>query len=341
LSAGPGARRRPLREGGGYTFGAVVPDETLSVDLHAHPALIPGLASTSIAGHARAIELGKVGALFLAAVGDLPVIALRPGGGLHAFREPQPGELFDATWHQLDVLTGYGRQLGLQPVLSGADLGEVAAGRARGSILAVEGCDFLEGRLDRVQAAHDRGVRSLQLVHYRVNELGDIQTEEPVHKGLTPFGREVVREMNRLRMVIDLAHAPFDVVKDAVDVSDQPMLISHTAIQTSADFPRYVSVEHARLVTSRGGLIGAWPFSLPPAGFDTFIEQIARLVDAVGIEHVAIGTDMDGTGPFGLFKDYADWPTIPAALLARGFSRDDAAKVMGGNARRILEAVTG
>lgn len=316
-------------------------EDTLSVDLHAHPALIPGLASTSIAGHGRAIESGKVGALFLAAVGELPVLALRPSGGVYATRQPQPGELFASTWSQLDLLTGYGRQLGLRPVLRGSDLGEVATAHARGSILAVEGCDFLEGRLDRVQAAYDRGVRSLQIVHYRVNELGDIQTERPVHNGLTPFGRDVVREMNRLRMVVDLAHATFDVVKGAVDASDQPMIVSHTDIQDSTGFTRFVSVEHARLVASHGGLIGAWPFSLRPGGFGTFIKHIARLVDAVGVEHVGIGTDMDGIGPSALFTDYAEWPSIPTALLARGLARGEVAKIMGGNARRVLEAVIG
>jgi membrane dipeptidase len=317
------------------------PDAGFSVDLHSHPALIPALASTTVDGHGKAIESGKVGALLLAAVGDLPVLGLRDTGGIYAVREPEPGELFASTWQQLDFLAGSEPALGLCPVLTAGDLSKVAAGPRRGGLLAVEGCDFLEGRLERVQAAWDRGVRSLQLVHYRINELGDIQTEPSRHGGLTPFGREVVREMNRLRMVIDLAHAPFDVVKGAVDVSDQPVMISHTAIQDASGFPRFVSPEHARLVTRHGGLIGAWPFSLTAPGFAAFVEHIARLVDAVGVEHVAIGTDMDGTGPFGLFKDYAEWPTIPAALLARGFGQEDVGRIMGGNARRLLEKVLG
>ncbi|HET8576113.1 MAG TPA: membrane dipeptidase [Methylomirabilota bacterium] len=316
-------------------------DDAFSVDLHSHPALIPALASTTVDGHAKAIASGKVGAIVLAAVGDLPVLGLRETGGIYAAREPEPGELLASTWQQLDFLAGSEPALGLRPVLRAGDLAEAAAAKSRSGILAVEGCDFLEGRLERVQAAYDRSVRSLQLVHYRINELGDIQTEPPRHGGLTPFGREVVREMNRLRMLIDLAHAPFDVVKGAVDASDQPLTISHSAIQDATGFPRFVSFEHARLVTSHGGLIGAWPFSLTDPSFETFIEHIARLVDAVGVEHVAIGTDMDGTGPFGLFRNYAEWPTIPAALLARGFAPDDVAKIMGGNARRLLEAVLG
>src|SRR5260370_41840880 len=70
-------------------------------------------------------------------------------------------------------------------------------------LLAVEGCDFLDGRIDRIQEAYNRGIRSLQLVHYRVNELGDIQTETPAHRRLTAFGRAAGRELNPLGIAAD------------------------------------------------------------------------------------------------------------------------------------------
>jgi membrane dipeptidase len=208
--------------------------------------------------------------------------------------------------------------------------------------MAVEGGDFLEGRLENVQKAYDRGVRSIQLVHYRINELGDIQTEPAFHKGLTPFGRDVIREMNRLDMLIDLAHAPYPVVTAAVDASQRPMLVSHTNIQDYTGYARFVSREHARLVAGGGGVLGAWPISIRPAGFSTFIDHIKRMVDTVGVDHVAIGTDMAGVNPRSvLFTDWAEWPSIPAALLDRGFARPDVAKIMGGNMRRLLEATLG
>jgi membrane dipeptidase len=133
-----------------------------------------------------------LGGAFLAAVGDGPTLAIRPNGAPYAAREPTPGELSRSCARQLDVLDNHARTLQMRPVLRGADLEAAAAARARVAVMSVEGGDFLEGRLENVQKAYDRGVRSVQLVHYRINELGDIQTEPPVHHRLTPFGRDVV-----------------------------------------------------------------------------------------------------------------------------------------------------
>jgi membrane dipeptidase len=319
--------------------GRGVLDETFSVDLHAHPALIPSLASKSVDGHGRAMAEGHVGAVFMAAVADAAVLGRRPNGGIYATREPNAGELHASTSRQLDTLERSATQMGMHPVRTAADFAVAAAARQRASILAVEGADFLDGRLERLGEAHARGVRSVQLVHYRVNELGDIQTESPVHNRLTPFGRQVVAEMNRLGMVVDLAHATFDTVKGAVEASSKPMIASHTNVTDHTGFARYVTREHAQLIASAGGVVGAWPISIRPAGFDQFFTHIERLVDAVGIDHVGIGTDMDGIGRAALFTDYADWPSIPAGLLARGFAPADVAKVMGGNVARLLHAV--
>ena len=318
-------------------------DDVLSIDVHTHPALFQTYSRATIAEHARAVESGKLGGAFLAAVGDGAALSIRPNGTPYAARQPAPGVLFASAWRQLDVLDAHARVLAMRPMLRGADLAGATAAHERVAIMSVEGADFLEGRLDNVQKAYDRGVRSIQLVHYRVNELGDIQTEPAVHNGLTPFGRDVVREMNRLGMLVDLAHAPYPVVKGAVDASQRPMLVSHTNIEDYTGYARFVSREHARLVARGGGVLGAWPISIrQPAGFSTFIGHIKRMVDAVGIDHVAIGTDMAGVSPrSALFTDWTEWPSIPAALLDRGFSRPDVAKIMGGNVRRLLEATLG
>ena len=292
--------------------------------------------------HARAVQSGKLGGAFLAAVGDGAALSIRPNGVPYAAREPARGVLFASSWRQLDVLDGHARVLGMRPMLRGSDLAAAAATHGRVAIMSVERGDFPEGRLENVQKAYDRGVRSIQLVHYRINELGDIQTEPAVHNGLRPFGRDVVREMNRLGMLIDLAHAPYPVVKGAMDASARPMLVSHTNIEDYTGYDRFVSREHARLVARSGGVLGAWPISIRPAGFSTFIDHIKRMIDAVGVEHVAIGTDLAGVNPrAALFSDWADWPSIPAALLDRGFGRTDVAKIMGGNMRRLLEATLG
>ena len=320
------------------TAGRALLDDVFSVDLHAHPSLVPSLTLTGLDGHREAIASGQVGAIVMAAIGDLPVLGWRPRRGICATRAPRANELSAATWQQVATLDAHAAHLGMRRILHPGDLAAAVARRTPAALLAVEGADFLEGRLDGMEAAYRRGVRLLQLVHYRVNELGDIQTQAPVHGGLTPFGREVVREANRLGILVDLAHATYEVTRDAVEASVQPVVISHTNLRDASAFARFISAEHALLVAGNGGVIGAWPVSPRSARFSPFIDHVVRLVETVGADHVGVGTDMDGVGPYAVVTSYEDWPSIPAALLARGVGREDVAKIMGGNFRRVLDA---
>ena len=222
-------------------------DDTVSVDLHSHPGMVRVLARATMDGHIERLAKGRVRAALFSAVGDGPLLTLSPQGKIYAQREPQPGELYQSAYAQLQPVRSRVASGKLALVERVADL-ERARNEARpAAILAVEGGDFLEGRLDRVQEAYARGIRSIQLVHYRVNELGDIQTEPPRHRGLTPFGRDVIREMNRLGMLVDVAHATFDGVKAAVETSSKPVVLSHTVVGVPG-FARAVSRDHARLV---------------------------------------------------------------------------------------------
>jgi membrane dipeptidase len=311
----------------------------VSVDLHSHPGLHPKLSPTSLGTHLDRIVKGRLKVALLTAVGDGPVISSLPTGRISQVREPNPGELYTSTYRQISTFRTTIDSGRLVMVRSAGDLERLNVGTTPGGILAIEGGDFLEGRLDRVQEAYDRGIRSIQLTHYRINELGDIQTEPPVYGGLTPFGKNVIREMNRLGMVVDVAHATFAGVRAAVDVAQKPMILSHTILFARTPFLRAVTREHAQLVTRQGGVIGVFPVSIDAFDFNGYIDQVQRLVDAVGVDHVGIGSDMDGIPVNSLFTDYADWPSIPAALLARGYRAEDVSKVMGGNFVRVLKAV--
>jgi membrane dipeptidase len=115
-------------------------------------------------------------------------------------------------------------------------------------------------------------------------------------------------------------------------------MLSHTNLKRpDVDHPRLVSVEHARLVTGHGGIVGSVPSGIGQKTVAEWIDSILRLVDAVGVDHVAIGTDMDANF-MPVFADYADWPLIPAALLARGLHEPEVAKIMGGNFLRVRGA---
>lgn len=316
-------------------------DTTLSFDLHSHPGLFQSTSSDTLAGHRQSAEAGRVKLIALTATSDAPVLSRDRRGALRAFRPPKPGELYASMYRQLDTLMQWSAAVGM-PTVSGVADAAVPGPPVRG-LFAVEGCDFLEGRVDRVQEAFDRGIRSLQLVHYRVNELGDIQTEVPVHGGLTAFGTDAVREMNRLGIVVDVAHATEAVVRRVTETTTQPIILSHSNIQDLSGWARFISPEHARLVAGTGGVIGAMPILFGHRGddIDGYVTHISRLVDAVGVDHVALGTDMDGIGPGAIFTSYARWPSLAAALLDHGYGPDEVGKILGGNAQRVFRRVGG
>ena len=284
---------------------------------------------------------GGVSGCVFAVSSDGPVLVIERGKDIYAGRAPEPGELYRHTYRRLQPLFARIESGRLVHVKTAADLDAARAAGRPAAIVASEGGDFLEGRIERVQEAYDRGVRSIQLVHYRVNELGDIQTAPALHHGLTPFGKDVIREMNRLGMLVDLAHATEADVRAAVEVSTRPMMISHTNLQNRSRWRRFVSAEHARLVTSGGGIIGSMPIALGIDGMGGYVDEIVRLVDTVGADHVAIGTDMDGILPPSIiFDDYAEWPSLPAMLLARGMRPGEVEKILGGNFRRVFQGAT-
>lgn len=271
-----------------------------------------------------------------AVIGDWGVIGMTDQG-LRLLREPEPGELFADTERDLDRLI---ETCGLAGASIATCTADIEKQRKTGGAVAasIEGLDCLEGRTERVEHFFGRGVRMMQLVHYRINELGDIQTEAPRHGGLTDFGRTVVRECERLGMLVDVAHATFDTVRNVVDATDRPIILSHSIIGDR--HPRCIDVDHARLVASTGGMIGAWATRLAVDDFDDYIDNIARLADTVGIDHVGIGTDMDAVrGP--VYDDYSTFHVIPDALRERGMRQEDIEKISGGNFMRVFAATAG
>ena len=178
-------------------------------------------------------------------------------------------------------------------------------------------------------------------MHYRVNEVGDIQTEPERHGGLTSFGAEVVAEMNRLGLLVDLAHATLSTTRDVVERSSQPVVISHSHLARGVDsHPRLLTDDHTRAVSSRGGVIGAWPAGVAVTDLEGYVGEILRLIDVVGVAHVAIGTDMDANFR-PVLTSYGQFVEVAARLLARGLDPSEVVAVMGGNYRRVFAAACG
>jgi len=314
--------------------------DTVSVDMHSHAGRVTrhGAAFEPLAAPMRE---GHLSALCLAIVADSPVTQYTPGVGIRQVRMPAPGQLVawgEASFERARALIA---DQGLATVRTLADL-DACRTAGPGAIVTSEGGDFLDGALARVdEAYHRHDLRQLQLVHYRINELGDIQTEPPHHNGLTPFGADVVRACNRLGIVVDLAHATYDLVKRAVAVTAQPVVLSHTSVTpVPRSRSRLISPDHARLVAETGGVVGVWPARFVFGDRRAFATGVAQMVDAAGIDHVGFGTDMMGLPSGSVFDDYRELPAVAAALRATGFAPPEIAKILGGNYRRVFAAVT-
>jgi len=276
----------------------------------------------------------------LAIVTDSYVTRITPDNRIQAYRDPQPGELYGLAQVEFVRVRNIVERESLRVITDVASFRAARSGTPS-IIVASEGADFLEGQLDRVDEAwREHHLRHLQLTHYRVNELGDIQTSAPVHNGLTDFGAEVVRRCNKLGIVVDIAHGPITLVRRAARESSLPLILSHTSL-SAAPGPRSrtINVEHARAVADTGGVIGVWPPTPTYPDLDAMARGMRGLAQAVGAEHVGLGTDMLGLLVPSALASYQQLPLLADALVRAGFTVDEASLVLGGNYARVFEQV--
>jgi len=325
------------------------------IDAHAHPGRTFVRGAEHVRGMVRLyawrgtferrtladMRAGGVDVAAFAAVADFQTLALSDATGLTSARAFEPGEAWASYRRQIDNLNALVGSGWVQRIDRPADIAAVRAQGQIGALLTVEGGDFLEGKPERVGEAYADGVRSITLMHYRHNELGDIMTEAPRHGGLTRAGTAVVREMNRVGMIVDLAHASEATAFGALAVSTRPVMASHTHVHQHAAGapPRFISQELATATASAGGgVIGAWPAGIGISDLNGFVDRTLELIDRVGIDHVCLGTDMDANYK-PVLDSYAKLPVYVAGLFQRGLAEDEVAKLVGGNFLRVFTAV--
>jgi len=205
------------------------------------------------------------------------------------------------------------------------------------AVLATEGLHPLEGQLANVDRLYDAGFRITGLTHFFDNEVGG--SAHGLEKGgLTPLGRQVVKRLQEKAMLIDLAHASRPLIDDVLTMATRPVLVSHTGVQGTCKGTRNLSDKHLQGIAATGGVIGIgyWETAVCATSVEAIVKAIRYTADKVGVQHVALGSDFNGTihAPF----DVTGLPQLTEGLLNAGFSHEEIAAIMGGNVQRLLLA---
>jgi membrane dipeptidase len=272
--------------------------------------------------------------------------------------------------------------------LSADDGPRIAATGRRAIYLSLENGYAIGKDLSLLTTYQQLGVRMAGITHWKNNDLDDSSTDEkPEWNGLSPLGRDYVRECNRLGLVIDASHASDAALREVLAISRAPIVLSHSGCRALCDHVRNVDDDLLRKVAAHGGVIHldavanyvvkkskdpafaaaeeqfeksyagrelsdaeiagqerAWQallqrfFPVPHATLDDFVKHVVHAIEVAGIDHVGIGTDFDGGGRLAGLQDAGDYPKITLALLRRGYSEADIAKIWGGNTLRVLRA---
>jgi membrane dipeptidase len=265
---------------------------------------------------------------------------------------------------------------GTRIVRSAADIAEAKDEGGAGIIIGFQNADPIEGNLAYLDLFQRLGLRICQLTYQRRNLVAD-GVGEPADAGLSVFGRELVQEMNRVGILIDLSHTGTRSTLETIELSRDPVAITHSCLQRFNPVARNATDEEIKALAERGGVFGVNAVArlLSPTGrqegatIDQFVDQIDYLVELVGIDHVGIGLDInEGLTPElfaerqrGFLTDFpelrmgGDFPfehyyvfgltsmskavLITQTLVARGYSDEDVLKILGGNFLRLFDQV--
>ena len=211
-------------------------------------------------------------------------------------------------------------------------------------MLGIENGLALGGLLQNVQHFAERGVVYITLCHNGDNDLCDSARGCNTHGGVSRFGEQVIREMNRLGLMVDLSHAAEKSFYDALDISQTPIVCSHSSCRALCDHPRNLTDDQMRRLAAHGGVMQVTLYNgfLVKDGDATILDAIAHLEHAVsimGIDHVGLGTDFDGDGGICGLRDSSELLQFTRQLLARHYSERDIQKIWGGNFLRVMSQV--
>jgi len=217
--------------------------------------------------------------------------------------------------------------------------------RGRKSImLGIENGHALEGSIDNLRHFARRGIVYMTLCHNGDNDICDSARGSATHGGVSAFGRQVIGEMNRLGVMVDLSHAAETSFYDALQLSSTPIVCSHSSCRSLCNHPRNLTDDQMRALAQRGGVMQVTLYhgflvENGPATLDDALRHLEHAIDVMGIDHVGIGTDFDGDGGVSGLADSSELPHLTRELLRRGYDEDALAKIWGGNFLRVMRQV--
>jgi microsomal dipeptidase-like Zn-dependent dipeptidase len=266
----------------------------------------------------------------------LTIIDLQPPGTWRSL-------LQRSLWHA-EKLRGFAERSGgrLRLIIAPSDIDLLLADRQNrnspvGGMLSIEGLHDIEGKIANLDVLYAAGFRMAGFSHFFDNDVAG--SMHGVKKGgLTPLGRQVVRRMETLGMVVDVAHASHATIADVLAMAARPVVFSHGGVQATCKVNRNLTNDEIRGIARTGGLIGVgyWSGAICSTNPHDVVRAIAHVRDLVGIDHVGLGSDFDGATTTGF--DASQVVAVTQALLNIGFSETDIRKVMGGNVLRVLRA---
>lgn len=211
-------------------------------------------------------------------------------------------------------------------------------------MLGIENGAAIEGSIEKLRHFAQRGIVYMTLCHNGDNDICDSAKGSQTHNGISAFGKEVVREMNRLGIMVDLSHASEKSFYDALEISQQPIVCSHSSCRALCDHPRNLTDQQMRALAAKGGVMQVTLYHgfLRTDGEATIENAMAHLdhaIEVMGIDHVGLGTDFDGDGGIRGLANSAELLHFTRRLIEHGYSTEDIQKIWGGNFLRVMEQV--
>lgn len=262
------------------------------------------------------------------------------------------GDALSQTLHQISIVKSMMKRYpdAFEMASTADDIQRIVASGKIASMMGVEGGYSIENEISNLQRLYDEGCRYMTLTHSKSLIWADSATDEPKVNGLSDFGREVILEMNRLGMLVDLSHVSPETMRQSLATTKAPVLFSHSSARAITDHPRNVPDDVLRLMPANGGVVMVNFFSAFIAPTEILkknkeargtlhdvVDHIDHIVKVAGIDHVGIGSDFDGVPRLPeQLESVATYPLITQELLNRGYDRESIHRILGGNMMRVL-----